>query len=195
MLGGRNQARQMHTLVVLVLAGALGPAAPQLVERCGIAVALPAECWTVDPGETTKDGVCVFGLSPKSWPRIRREADWDTDVNAVTVSVFPGDLDQFLKFQRSLFKDERGWRFAGRAGVSNPGVEIDTPCCVAIRGASEAGSYGKDGYRGMAERPIAIVVGTNRVARIEADPSLSLSDPDLVEDDRFDRLMMSLEFR
>jgi len=185
----------MHALVVLVLTGALLSTAPPLVERCGIAVALPAEGWTVDPGDTTKDGVCVFGLSPKSWPRIRREADWDTDVNAVTISVFPGDLNELLKHQSTVFKDERGWHFAGRAGVSNPGVEIQTPCCMAIRGASEVGSYGKEGYRGMAERPIAIVAGKNRVAWIEADPSLSLSDPDLVEDDRFDRLMMSLEFR
>jgi len=185
----------MHALVILVLARVLASAAAPLVERCGIAISLPTDGWTVDRSETTADGACVFGLSPKSWPRIRQEADWDTDVNAVTVSVFPGDLDQFLKARLILFKDERGWRFIGRAGVSNPGVEIKTPCCMAVRGATEVGSYGKNGYRGMAERPIAVVVGTKRVAVIEADPSLPLSDPDLVEDDRFDRITMSLEFR
>src|SRR4030065_262096 len=102
--------------------------AAELDQAAQLAVGVDVALFGSGGGRMTRGGfggVCVCGLSPKSWPRIRREADWDTDVNAVTILVFPGDLDQFLKFQRSLFKDERGWRFAGRAGVSNPGVEID----------------------------------------------------------------------
>jgi hypothetical protein len=160
--------------------------------RCSITI-VPPRGWTVGKSETSPDGQCVFGVSPqKDWSRIRREnADVDPGPYPITITVFTGRLETLVEKQE-LGKDARGWYFPGRAGVTNRASELKTRCCLAVRGRSETGRYGKSGYAGMGQVEIAIVVDKNTIAWIQSDSSLALLEDGL---ETFDKLMMSLRFR
>ena len=182
----------MHPILVLLLAypAFQKPAPPQ--ERCSITIVLPRG-WTAGKGDTSPDRQCVFGvIQREGWSRIRREnADIDTDPYPISITVFTGRLETLVE-KRELGKDAQGWYFEGRAGITTRASELKTSCCLAVRGRSETGLYGKSGYAGMGQVQIAVVVGKDKIAWMESDPSLALLEDGI---EVFDNLMMSLLFR
>lgn len=182
----------MCAIIALLLVSVALQKPAAAVQRCSITIVLPHH-WTAGRSSTSRDGTCEFGVIPReAWSRIRRDiADVKIDPYPIHISVIAGTVETALKAQ-GLSKDERGWYFEGRAGVTNRATQLTTSCCTAIRGASEVGNYGDRGYVGMGEAQIGVVIGNGRIVWMQGDPMLSLLDDGT---EAFDKLMMSVKFR
>jgi hypothetical protein len=172
-------ARAIAALAALLLADGKPPVesgTPYENERCGLCLVLPPG-WMATAIKKEKDSEarCVLGLRPANW--IRRRGPCSAAPYAIYVSVYSGTLEDAEKLDL-LVKEDGQWVIEGRAGARNGAEPMKHPAGRGIRGESEVGCYGPDGYEGMAETEIAIVESGHRLVAFVADVNLTLDRKD-----------------
>jgi hypothetical protein len=164
----------MLEIAVAVLTSIMGPEQPEeprLVVRntpCGFGVGAPAT-WRVRRVESARRGECEIHLVPPATDRIAEWCGKSVDCFAIRVRARVGDARTACE-QYGVCTNERGsWYFAGPSGGGVPARARRTGCCLVIEGNREIHVYNEDGVRATADALDAMLIGSNRIAEIDAN--------------------------